>query len=50
MPKTQSELRYENAVLAVLTRIADALDAIAGTLAEAARPDNTDAEVPDDPE
>ena len=34
-PKTIGEIRYENAILAVLTRIADALDAIHGTLAEA---------------
>ena len=33
--KTIGELRYENAILAVLTRIADALDAVHGTLAEA---------------
>ena len=33
------ENRYRNAVLAVLTRIADALDAIHGTFAEATRPD-----------
>lgn len=50
MPKTIGEIRYENAILAVLTRIADALDAIHGTLAEAARPDIEVAEVPDDPE
>lgn len=47
--KTIGELRYENAILAVLTRIADALDAIHGTLAQAALPDN-ETEVPDDPE
>ena len=40
MPKTQGELRYENAVLATLCRIADALDSIAGTLAEAVLPEN----------
>ena len=40
---------YEKAVLATLCRIADALDAIHGTLAEAALPDER-AEVPDDPE
>lgn len=37
--KTIGELRYENAVLATLRRIADALDAIHGTFAEATRPD-----------
>ena len=37
--KTIDENRYRNAVLAVLTRIADALDAIHGTFAEATRPD-----------
>ena len=47
--KTIGEIRYENAILAVLTRIADALDAIHGTLAAASMPEN-DTEVPDDPE
>lgn len=47
--KTIGEIRYENAILAVLTRIADALDAIHGTLAQAALPEN-ETEVPDDPE
>ena len=47
--KTIGELRYENAILATLTRIADALDAIHGTLAQAALPEN-ETEVPDDPE
>lgn len=47
--KTIGEIRYENAVLAVLTRIADALDAIHGTLASAMVPEPPE-EVPDDPE
>ena len=47
--KTIGEIRYENAILAVLTRIADALDAIHGTRAAASMPEN-DTEVPDDPE
>lgn len=37
-PRTE-EIRFLNAVLATFTRIADALDAIHGTLAEATRPD-----------
>lgn len=37
MPKTIGEIQREQAMLATLRRIADALDAIAGTLAEAFR-------------
>ena len=37
MPLTAKENEYRNAILATLRRIADALDAIAGVLAEAAR-------------
>lgn len=48
-PKTIGEIRHENAVLAVLVRIADALDAIHGTLAAAMVPEPPE-EVPDDPE
>ena len=39
MPKTIGEIRYEEAVLATLRRIADVLEAIHGTLAEAMRPE-----------
>lgn len=37
MPKTIGEIQREQAMHATLRRIADALDAIAGTLAEAFR-------------
>ena len=37
MPLTAKENEYRNAILATLRRIADALDAIAGVLAEASR-------------
>ena len=37
MPLTAKENEYRNAILATLRRIADALDSIAGVLAEASR-------------
>lgn len=47
-PRTE-EIRFLNAILAVLTRIADALDAIHGTFAAASMPEN-ETEVRHDPE